>query len=62
LDSNRIHDRADIVGLLLDRRCISDLVGQAKATSLKVNRSRIKRVPFEGVVHVWVGPEQVKVK
>ena len=34
LDSHRIHDGADVVGLLLDRRRVRDLVGQAESPPL----------------------------
>ena len=59
--ADRVHDRQDVVGLLLDRREVGDLVGQANATRLKHHGPGKARQPFPVVVNVRVRPRKVDV-
>ena len=57
--SHRVHDRENVIGLLLEGRRVGNMVGQADATTLEVDRPRVSRYSLDVVIDVRVGHLQV---
>jgi hypothetical protein len=57
-----VHDREDVIGLLLDRRRVGDAVGQSDPSALHQDRPGETPQTLEVVVDVGICPAQVEVQ